>query len=127
MFENYVTDCRVDGKSVQLALWDTAGQEDYERLRPLAYSKAHVILIGFSVDSPESLFSYYYSSPLLPRDTVGVKTVDGNTLYRAGSITKLFSVYLFLLKAGDVKFDDPIMKYIPELAEISKKLKSSGR
>ena len=54
VFENYVTDCRVDGKSVQLALWDTAGQEDYERLRPLAYSKAHVILIGFSVESPDS-------------------------------------------------------------------------
>jgi len=55
VFENYVTDCRVDGRSVQLALWDTAGQEDYERLRPLAYSKAHVILIGFSVDSPDSI------------------------------------------------------------------------
>ena len=55
VFENYVTDCRVDGKSVQLALWDTAGQEDYERLRPLAYSKAHVLLIGFSVDTPDSL------------------------------------------------------------------------
>lgn len=45
----------MDGKSVQLALWDTAGQEDYERLRPLAYSKAHVILIGFSIDTPDSL------------------------------------------------------------------------
>ncbi|KAF7188727.1 GTP-binding protein rho2 [Pseudocercospora fuligena] len=55
VFENYVTDCRVDGKSVQLALWDTAGQEDYERLRPLAYSQAHVILIAFSVSSPDSL------------------------------------------------------------------------
>ena len=55
VFENYVTDCRVDGKSVQLALWDTAGQEDYERLRPLAYSAANVILIGFSVGSPDSL------------------------------------------------------------------------
>jgi Rho family protein len=40
---------------VQLALWDTAGQEDYERLRPLAYAKSHVILIGFSVDMPDSL------------------------------------------------------------------------
>ncbi|KAK3368868.1 GTP-binding protein rho2 [Lasiosphaeria ovina] len=55
VFENYVTDCKVDGKSVQLALWDTAGQEDYERLRPLAYSQAHVILIGFSIDTPDSL------------------------------------------------------------------------
>jgi Rho family protein len=55
VFENYVTDCRVDGKNVQLALWDTAGQEDYERLRPLAYSNAHVILIGFAVDTPDSL------------------------------------------------------------------------
>jgi len=55
VFENYVTDCRVDGKSVQLALWDTAGQEDYERLRPLAYAEAHVILIGYAVDNPESL------------------------------------------------------------------------
>lgn len=55
VFENYVTDCRVDGRSVQLALWDTAGQEDYERLRPLAYAQSHVILIGFSVDSPDSL------------------------------------------------------------------------
>lgn len=40
---------------MQLALWDTAGQEDYERLRPLAYSKAHVLLIGFAVDTPDSL------------------------------------------------------------------------
>ncbi|KAF5857805.1 Rho GTPase [Aspergillus alliaceus] len=55
IFENYVTDCIVDGHSVQLALWDTAGQEDYERLRPLTYSKAHVILIGFSLDTPDSL------------------------------------------------------------------------
>ena len=26
-----------------------------QRLRPLAYSKAHVILIGYAVDTPDSL------------------------------------------------------------------------
>lgn len=31
------------------------GQEEYERLRPLSYSKAHIILIAFSVDTPDSL------------------------------------------------------------------------
>jgi len=55
VFENYVAEIRLDGKPVQLALWDTAGQEEYERLRPLSYSKSHVILIAFSVDTPDSL------------------------------------------------------------------------
>ncbi len=45
----------MDGKHVELALWDTAGQEDYDRLRPLSYPDSHVILICFAVDSPDSL------------------------------------------------------------------------
>ena len=64
VFENYVSDCRVDGKAVQLALWDTAGQEEYERLRPLSYVKSHVILIGFAIDTPDSL------------DNVGTKWIE---------------------------------------------------
>merc|ERR1712131_105742 len=55
VFENYVADIEVDGKQVELALWDTAGQEDYDRLRPLSYPDTHVILMCFSVDSPDSL------------------------------------------------------------------------
>ncbi|CAE6489370.1 unnamed protein product [Rhizoctonia solani] len=55
IFENYVAEIRLDGKPVQLALWDTAGQEEYERLRPLSYAKAHVILIAFAIDTPDSL------------------------------------------------------------------------
>ena len=55
VFENYVSDIEVDGKSVELALWDTAGQEDYDRLRPLSYPDTDVILMCFSVDSHDSL------------------------------------------------------------------------
>lgn len=54
VFENYVSDIEVDGKLVELALWDTAGQEDYDRLRPLSYPDTDVVLMCFSVDNSDS-------------------------------------------------------------------------
>uniref|UniRef100_A0A8C2AA84 Ras homolog family member Cb n=1 Tax=Cyprinus carpio TaxID=7962 RepID=A0A8C2AA84_CYPCA len=56
VFENYIADIEVDGKQVELALWDTAGQEDYDRLRPLSYPDTDVILMCFSIDSPDMFF-----------------------------------------------------------------------
>ncbi len=69
VFDNFVADIQLDGKPVQLALWDTAGQEEYERLRPLSYSKAHVILIAFSVDTPDSLDNVTSKVRAPPRST----------------------------------------------------------
>jgi GTPase SAR1 family protein len=41
-------------KRVELSLWDTAGQEDFNRLRPLSYPDTDVVLIAFSVVNPDS-------------------------------------------------------------------------
>jgi len=51
----YVAKIEVDGKYVELALEDTPGQEDYDRLRPLSYPDSNVILICFAINSPDSL------------------------------------------------------------------------
>ncbi len=40
---------------MELALWDTGGMEDLDRIRPLAYPDSHVILICFAIDVPDSL------------------------------------------------------------------------
>ena len=55
IFENYVVDMEVNGKMLEVALWDTPGTEGFERIRPLCYPDTDVILMCFSIDSPDSL------------------------------------------------------------------------
>lgn len=54
VFDNYVGHITVDGEEVEMALWDTAGQEDYERLRPLSYTHTNCFLVCYSVGTRSS-------------------------------------------------------------------------
>ena len=75
-------------RNLELALWDTAGQEDYDRLRPLSYPDTDVLLFCFSVDSQRSLDHiqrrWYPEAehflPGVPKILVGLKADlrDGN-------------------------------------------------
>jgi len=54
VFDNYVVNITAGNETIELGLWDTAGQEEYDRLRPLSYANANVFLICFAVVNPIS-------------------------------------------------------------------------
>ena len=54
VFDNCASNVMVDGKPINLGIWDTAGQEEYDRLRPLSYPQTDIFIIAFSLISPIS-------------------------------------------------------------------------
>jgi len=81
VFDNYSANVMFKGKPINLGLWDTAGQEDYDRLRPLAYPGTDVFVIMYSVISKSSFTNVKdkwipeirYHSPTTPIVVVGNK------------------------------------------------------
>eukprot|EP01106_Pelomyxa_sp_JSP_P012687 TRINITY_DN357_c0_g1_i1.p1 TRINITY_DN357_c0_g1~~TRINITY_DN357_c0_g1_i1.p1 ORF type:complete len:206 (+),score=47.91 TRINITY_DN357_c0_g1_i1:42-659(+) len=81
VFDNYSAVISIDDKPVSLSLWDTAGQEDYDTLRPLSYPGTDVFLICFSLTSRLSLGNISAKwdpevtqhCPKTPRVVVGTK------------------------------------------------------
>jgi len=82
VFENAAKNVTYKDKSVTLRLYDTAGQEEYDRLRPLSYPGTNIVLLCFSVASRstfESISSKWapevrHYLPRVPTILVGLKT-----------------------------------------------------
>jgi hypothetical protein len=74
----------------------------------------------FAAESKESLFQYHYTGPSVAGSTDGVHNITEHSIYRVGSVTKLYTVYSFLSEAGDTYFSKPITDFVPELAQAAK-------
>lgn len=61
IFENHRTFVKNNQNNEILSadLWDTAGQEEYERLRRLSYQDADVVIVAYALDAPESLMNIH--------------------------------------------------------------------
>jgi len=55
VFDNYETAVMMDNVCYNLNLWDTAGQEEYDKLRHLSYPETDIFVVCFSVVDPDSM------------------------------------------------------------------------
>merc|ERR550534_3366120 len=55
VFDNFSKNVSIEGNLIRLDLYDTAGQEDYDRLRVICYPNTDVFLVCYSVDSETSV------------------------------------------------------------------------
>ncbi|KAM0433991.1 hypothetical protein ACHAPT_003935 [Fusarium lateritium] len=70
-----------------------------------------------SLHEDEPILDLHHTPPNL--NARGVKKVDSDTVYRVGSVSKAFTV-LAALKLSDVRMDDAVTKYLPQLRELGK-------
>lgn len=54
VFDNYAVNVPYRERTVNLSLWDTAGQDEYKQFRPLSYDQADGFIVAFSLVDRES-------------------------------------------------------------------------
>ena len=80
-------------------------------------NKTSFSIAMFSSSDPELLYERQYTDPTTERSSSGAKVVTGDSIFRVGSISKLFTVYLLLTLDGNLsRLSDKVIDYIPELA-----------
>ncbi|KAI4209932.1 MAG: hypothetical protein LQ351_007158 [Letrouitia transgressa] len=74
----------------------------------------------FSVHDPAAgKFQYHYTSPEIKNAVNGTHKVDGDSIYRVASISKLFTVFAGLIKMTNEDWNRPLTEVIPGLNELS--------
>ena len=73
----------------------------------------------FSASNEGLAYQYHHTSGAVANSTYGTKKVDADSIYRMGSISKLLTVYLWLIHEGDQGFNKPIGEILPQLKQYS--------
>lgn len=104
----------------QEPVWQQAAKSLEDTLRAnvtLAPYNETTFSIGvFSTTDDGLLFEYHHSDESVANSKIGAKKVDSDSIYRIASISKLLTIYLWLIRDGDRRLSDPIIEHVPQLA-----------
>lgn len=70
----------------------------------------------FSLHDPEAVdLQYHYTAPQVANSEFGTKEVDGDSIYRVASVSKLITVLTGLIELSDAEWNTPLSEIFPEL------------
>ena len=132
VFENYNSSLVVDDVKINLGLWDTAGQEEYDQLRPLSYSSANIFLICFSVTSSvsyDNVISKWHPevvhyAPKVPIILVGTKLDTRNDPELVKKLSEQGMNVINTQKGEELKNRIKAVKYLECSAKTGENLKN---
>ncbi|KAF2736427.1 beta-lactamase/transpeptidase-like protein [Polyplosphaeria fusca] len=105
-----------------------AGDGTFGEIFPNTTSFSLMIFSSENVNSTDPFFfEYHYTAPSLRNASSGVKKVDADSVYRVGDLTSMFTVWLFLMEAGETFWDEPVSKWVPELASATQASESISK
>ena len=95
--------------SRNLTQYIQAGRTPYA---PIVTNESSISIRIMSADSNEALFDFHRAAPALAN-----RTINADTVYRVGSISKLMTTYALLIQKGYNVLNDPIAKYLSEIQD----------
>ncbi|KAH7372137.1 beta-lactamase family protein [Cadophora sp. MPI-SDFR-AT-0126] len=97
-----------------------AGGGSNETALPLAKLKEITFSVGmFSIHDPAASTLQYHHISEDAKTSPGTHTVDGDSIYRLASVSKLITVFASLLAFDDEQWDQPITNFIPGISNSS--------
>lgn len=82
------------------------------------FSAANVSFYINAFSTEGTVFDFSYAAPGLEGSLTN-STLDENTVFRIGSVSKLLTVYTLLVEIGMDHMNDPVTEWVPELADNS--------
>jgi CubicO group peptidase (beta-lactamase class C family) len=95
----------------------SSGTGDFGLITPNTTSFSIALFSTEDSNSSKPFFyEYHHTAPSLKNSKIGVNMVNADSVYRVGDVTTLFTTWLFLVEAGEKYWQDPVSRWIPELA-----------
>lgn len=89
-----------------------------KNLKQAPYNETTFSVGVFSTTDEDLLFQYHHSDKSVADSEIGAQDVDADSIYRIASISKILTIYLWLIRDGDRRLNDPIIEHIPQLADV---------